>query len=155
VLLVGHRLLQQLKRRIDWEPAPAFWAPLSWIVTISLISLGWILFRASSLAKAGQMLSAVLSPSSYGTHFVSGSLYLLVLALALGYVVVLVVVDVLDRHPMEDQLPANHAGLGIVAFLARKRWFWVPPLYALALLLVLAVTLTQGPATSQLMYRAF
>ena len=155
VLLVGHRLLQQLKRRIDWEPAPAFWSPLSWIVTISLISLGWIFFRASSLAKAGQMLSAVLSPSSYGTHFVSGSLYLLVLALALGYVVVLVVVDVLDRHPMEDQLPANHAGLGIVAFLARKRWFWVPPLYALALLLVLAVTLTQGPATSQLMYRAF
>ena len=155
LLLVGHRLVQQLERRFDWDPQLAFWTPLSWIVTITLISLGWIFFRASSLAKAGQMLSAVLSPATYGNHLVSGSLYLLVLALGLGYMIVLVVIDVLDRYPAAADAHESNAGSGIMAFLARKRWFWVPPLYALTLLLVLAVTLTQGPATSQLMYRAF
>jgi alginate O-acetyltransferase complex protein AlgI len=155
LLLVGHRLVQQLERRFDWDPQLAFWTPLSWIVTITLISLGWIFFRASSLAKAGQMLSAVLSPATYGNHLVSGSLYLLVLALGLGYMIVLVVIDALDRYPAAADAHESNAGSGIMAFLARKRWFWVPPLYALTLLLVLAVTLTQGPATSQLMYRAF
>ena len=155
LLLVGHRLVQQLERRFDWDPQLAFWTPLSWIVTITLISLGWIFFRASSLAKAGQMLSAVLSPATYGNHLVSGSLYLLVLALGLGYMIVLVVIDALDRYPAAADAHESNAGSGILAFLARKRWFWVPPLYALTLLLVLAVTLTQGPATSQLMYRAF
>jgi alginate O-acetyltransferase complex protein AlgI len=155
LLLVGHRLVQQLERRFDWDPSPALWTPLSWFVTITLISLGWIFFRASSLAKAGQMLSAVLSPTTYGSHFVSGSLYLLILALGIGYVIVLVVVDALDRYPSESGANQAAARSGIMAFLARKRWFWVPPLYALALLLVLAITLTQGPATSQLMYRAF
>jgi hypothetical protein len=69
--------------------------------------------------------------------------------------IVLVVIDVLDRYPAAADAHESNAGSGIMAFLARKRWFWVPPLYALTLLLVLAVTLTQGPATSQLMYRAF
>jgi len=155
VLLVGHRLLQQFERRFDWDPSPALWTPLSWIVTITLISLGWIFFRANSLTKAGQMLAAALSPATYRVHFLSGSLYCLVLALGLGYVVVLLVIDALDRYSIGDEAPANKVGLGLMAFLAHKRWLWVPPLYALTLLLVLAVTLTQGPATSQLMYRAF
>jgi hypothetical protein len=101
------------------------------------------------------MLSAALSPTTYGTHFVSGSLYLLILALGLGYVMVLVMIDALDRYAVGSDAAESNALSGIMAFLARKRWFWVPPLYALTLLLVLAVTLTQGPATSQLMYRAF
>jgi hypothetical protein len=97
----------------------------------------------------------VLSPATYGSHFVSGSLYLLILALGLGYGIVLVVVDALDRYTVASDASESNAGSGVMAFLARKRWFWIPPLYALTLLLVLAITLTQGPATSQLMYRAF
>jgi alginate O-acetyltransferase complex protein AlgI len=155
ILLVVHRLVQQMERNFDWEPSPALWTPLSWIVTITLISLGWIFFRASSLAKAGQMLAAVLSPATYRTHLLSGSLYLLILSLGLGYVIVLMMIDALDRCSIRAEARATNAGLGIMAFLARKRWLWIPPLYALTLLLVLAVTLTQGPATSQLMYRAF
>ena len=154
-LLVGHRLLQQLERKFDWDPSPALWTPVSWIVTMALISLGWIFFRASSMAKAGEMLSAVLSPASYRSHSLSGSLYLLVLVLGLGYVMVLTVIDALDRYPIGVDTLENQTGSAIMAFLARKRWLWVPPLYALTLLLVLAVTLTQAPATSQFIYRAF
>ena len=63
----------------------ALWSTLSWIVTIALISLGWILLPCRfPVAKAAQMFTAVLSPRRYATHFVSGSLYLLVLLLELG-----------------------------------------------------------------------
>src|SRR5271157_864538 len=155
VLLVGHRLVQQLQRKFDWEPSAELWTPLSWIATTTLISLGWIFFRANSLTKASQMLSAVLSPASYLSHSVSGSLYLLVLALGLGYVIVLLGIEALDRYPVGPGATDDHAGSGIISLLARKRWLWIPPLYALTLLLVSAVTFTQVPATSQLMYRAF
>src|ERR1035438_9578754 len=109
VLLVGHRLLQQLLRKFDWNPSLALWTPLSWTVTIALISLGWIFFRASSLAKAGQMLSAVLTPPSYLSHSLSGSLYLMVAVLGIGYMLVLLMVDVLDRHATASEFNEGHA----------------------------------------------
>src|ERR1700729_382992 len=65
VLLVLHRQLQQLQRRPGWMPPAAVSTTLSWIVTIALISLGWIFFRANSLAEARQMLLAVGSISRY------------------------------------------------------------------------------------------
>src|SRR5271166_7111999 len=95
VLLVVHRLLQQLHRKPDGEPPAALWKPLSWTLTIALISLGWIFFRASSLAEAVQMLSAVITPASYLSHSVSGSLYFMVAVLGLGYLLVLLTVDAL------------------------------------------------------------
>jgi hypothetical protein len=67
---------------------------------------------------------------------------------------VLMMVDALNRYASSETLE-SHAASGVMVFLARKRWLWVPPLYALTLLLLLAVTLTQAPATSQFMYRAF
>jgi hypothetical protein len=42
-----------------------------------------------------------------------------------------------------------------VALIARWQWFWIPPLYALALLFLLIVTLTRGVSTAQLMYGNF
>ena len=155
VLLVLHRQVQQLQRKLDWAPPPRIWEALSWIATIALVSLGWIFFRANSLTKAGQMLSAVLSPASYRSHFLTGSLYLVVLVFAIGYALVLLVVDELNRYSAGPEAAASKSGGGMVALLARKRWFWVPTLYALVLLIVLFVTLTQGPSAAQLMYRSF
>jgi hypothetical protein len=39
--------------------------------------------------------------------------------------------------------------------MARSRWFWLPPLYALALIFLLIVTLTRGASTAQFMYNKF
>jgi hypothetical protein len=135
---------------LDWTPTTQVWTALSWIVTIALVSLGWIFFRANSLPQARQMLSAMGSISSYSSHFLTGSLYLLVLALAAGYTMVLLVADALERSSSqpEAQSPA-------ILAIARWRWFWLPPLYALALLFVLIITLTQGADTAQFMYRGF
>jgi hypothetical protein len=127
---------------------------LSWIATMALINLGWIFFRANSLPQARQMLTAVWSPASYLSHFVSGSLYLLVAALAVGYAVSLFLIAALDRSV---ELLTSEAGPnpGIVALMARWRWYWLPPLYALALLFLLIVTFTRGASTAQFMYNKF
>ncbi|HYM77689.1 MAG TPA: MBOAT family O-acyltransferase [Candidatus Dormibacteraeota bacterium] len=151
VLLVAHRLVQQVERKLNWHP-PALWTPLSWIATISLVSLGWIFFRADSWSQARQMLSALASPTSYASHFLSSSLYLLIVLMASGYALVLSVSAMLDRHSESAEAPCQS---GVAAVLARWRWFWIPPLYVLALLFVWMITLTQSGGVGQLMYRSF
>jgi len=155
VLLVLHRQVQQIQRKYDWTPPAVLWAPISWVTTIALISLGWVFFRANSLPQASQMLAAVLSPAGYFSHFLSSSLYLLVAALALGYAIVVLVIEALNRLSIEPTRPIAHSGSQIIARIADWRWFWIPPLYVLTLLLVLIVTHTQGANTAQFMYRAF
>jgi len=154
-LLVLHRQVQQFQRKFSWEPPAKLWTPLSWVATISLISLGWILFRASSLAQAGQMLSAVLSLESYPSHFLSLSLYFLVAVLAAGYAVVVRAGEVLDRYAGDAEARTGQLHSGTVALVARWRWFWIPSVYVLAMLFVLLVTHTQSGGAAQLMYRRF
>ena len=99
------------------------------------------------------MLAAILSPASYRVHFLTGSLYSLVLALAVGYAIVLFVIDKLNGYST-NQGDAD-APRGPMALLARWRWFWLPPIYALVLLFVLIVTLSRGTSTAQMMYGNF
>jgi alginate O-acetyltransferase complex protein AlgI len=153
VLLVMHRQFQQLQRKLDWEPPTVIWTPLSWFGTMSLISLGWIFFRATSLQQAVQMLSAVFSPASYPSSFLSTSLYLLVAALAAGYAAVLLVDEVLENYSLEAAPVSSRSA--IIAALARSRWYWIPPLYGLALFVLLIVTHTQDSGAAQFMYRGF
>ena len=155
VLLVLHRQLQQLQRRFEWKPPVGLWTPVCWIATMALINLGWILFRANSLPEAHQMLSAVLSPASYLLHFLSGSLYLLIAVLAVGYGIVLLVVAAVDRYAVEPEVSPTNSRPGPIALAVRWRWFWIPPLYAAALLFLLIVTFRRGPSTAQFMYRGF
>jgi alginate O-acetyltransferase complex protein AlgI len=153
VLLVLHRQVQQAKRVLDWDPPAIFWTPISWLATMALINLGWILFRANSTTTAREMLSAVASPAGYGSHVLSGSLYLLVASVAAGYGIVLFVIDALDRHSVDPQTSDQQSDL--VALAARWRWYWIPPLYAIALIFLLIVTLTHGASTAQFMYNKF
>jgi alginate O-acetyltransferase complex protein AlgI len=155
VLLVLHRQVQQVQRKFNREPPANLWTPISWVATTALINLGWILFRADSLREVRLMLSAVLSPASYVSHVLSGSLYLLVLTLAVGYAVVLWVIKTLNRHSVEPEPSSEASPPGLIAFMARWRWFWIPPLYVLGLLFLLGMTLTQGASTAQFMYRKF
>jgi D-alanyl-lipoteichoic acid acyltransferase DltB (MBOAT superfamily) len=148
VLLVLHRQIQAVQCKFEWDPPAMIWTPLSWIVTISFISLGWIFFRANTVSQAGQMLTAAISPSTYAMHFLSGSLHLLVAALALGYVITQQLSGALETQSTE-------ARAGLMPILARWRWYWLTPLYAVALIFVLIVTISRGTDTAQLMYRGF
>ena len=144
-----------VSRQVRLESSGGLWTPLSWFITISLISLGWILFRANSLPQALQMLSAVFSPASYLSRFLSGSLYLLVFALAAGYAAVLLASEMLDRYSAEPETARANSDSSILAGIARNRWYWIPPLYGLTLLLVSIVTHTQDAGAAQFMYRRF
>jgi alginate O-acetyltransferase complex protein AlgI len=154
VLLVLHRQIQQMERKFNWNPRAIFWTPLSWLVTMSLISLGWILFRANALPQAKHMFLSALSPGLYSTHFLNGSLYLLVLALAGGYAMVLLINDVFDNYSPEPVTDSGNLN-PIVSALARYRWYWIPPLYGLAFFVVFIVTHTQEAGAAQFMYRQF
>jgi len=144
-----------LQRRLNWEPPAAVWTPLSWMVTTTLVSFGWILFRANSLPQAQQMLSALVSPSSYGAHFLPLPLYLLVLVLALAYAAVLLVVAGLDR--CSERLGADARPRSeVITIIVRDRWVWLTPMYAFALLIVVwLVTRAQSAGASPFVYRSF
>ena len=150
VLLVLHRQAQLAEYKLNWNPPERIWSTLSWIVTIALISLGWILFRANSLSQAREMFTAVLSPATYSTHFLSSSLYFLVLLLAMGYAVVLVAADVMNRYASAEVGQSS-----ALATIVRHRWYWIPALYALAMFFVLMLTLNESGGAAQLMYRGF
>jgi alginate O-acetyltransferase complex protein AlgI len=150
ILLVLHRVVQQIERKTDREPPGLIWTPLSWAVTITLISFGWIFFRANTFAQARQMCAALSSPLSYSSHFLSGNLYFLVFGVAAAYAITLIVIDRLgtrSEKPSSDQ--------GMAAAFARWRWYWLPPLFILALVLLLIATLTQSASTAQFMYNKF
>ncbi|HEV2395353.1 MAG TPA: MBOAT family O-acyltransferase [Candidatus Sulfotelmatobacter sp.] len=152
VLLVVHRQIEALERKYDWTPPP-LWNPLSWIITMCAISLGWIFFRANSLAQAKEMLTSVFSASSYGSRYLSGSLYALVGTLAVGYALVSWITALLWHYEAKEETP--DASGRFTGWLARSRWYWVTPLYVLAMLFVLMVTLGQSDSAAQFMYRGF
>ena len=149
VLLVLHRNLQQLQRRWNWEPG-RFGTAIGWVVTMALVNLGWIVFRAKSLAQAEEMLRAVISPASYASHALSTTLYVLVASIALGYGLAIWIIGAVERQTEREDTRA-----GVVALVARWRWYWLPPLYGLALLLLLIVTFTRGASAAQFMYNKF
>ncbi len=154
LLLVLHRQVQQLQRKLDWEPPARLWTALSWIATMALINAGWIFFRANSLSQVRWMVTAVLS-GSYSSHSLSTSLYVLVAGLAVGYGIVLLVANALNRYYAEPEPVEGADRAKALALMARWRWYWIPPLYVLALVFLLGVTLTQRASSSQFMYINF
>ncbi len=155
LLLVLHRQVQRLERNVAWTEKLLASAPLSSIATISLVSLGWIFFRANSLAQAGRMWSAVVSPETYMSHQLTTSLYVLVAALAAAYAMISVIDQAFDRvlapsgSQFDDQQPRA------IPALVRWRWYWVTPLYVVALLVVSIVTATHAVGAAQLMYGVY
>ena len=158
-LLVAHRQVESLQRKYDWNPPQPLWNAVSWATTMILVNIGWIFFRARSLSQVKQMLSAVWTPASYSMHALSWSLYLLIFCIATVYALVFLVQNLLERqsklaaNEAESQTAVVASGFGQKIF--DLRWFWITPLYALALLFLLIVTLSQGTSTAQLMYGNF
>jgi len=160
VLLVLHRQIEGLERKYDWNPPQRLWTALSWTVTIALISLGWIFFRAHTLAQGAEMLAAVVSPATYVQHFLSASLYSLVLSVAAGYATVLWIADLLEPHPTETfgRTTASTKATQPSAFtqaLIQWRWFWLTPIYFVVLAFLLFLTLSHATSTAQLIYERF
>lgn len=125
LLLVGHRLLQQIQRRRQWKIPPTLLTPASWMATFALVSLGWIFFRSHDLSQAIAMLGAVFSPASYGRMALRPNLYILTLLIVVGY--------------FAYQLLAKFLN-GLQESLWSRRVFWLlsPVRYAVIIFLTIA-----------------
>ena len=163
LLLVLHRQWQGLQRKLNWNPRQAIVTPVSWLLTMLFISLGWILFRSHSLAQAKRMFAAVFS-AGYSSHFLSGSLYALVGAMAVGYGMTLLVARALAVDPRSRQTSPEienpeyvnpKTEFSLVSSLALYRYYWLAPLYGLSLLVVYLMTHAQEAGGAQFMYRQF
>jgi hypothetical protein len=75
--------------------------------------------------------------------------------LAVGYAIVVWVSGVIDGYTAEETAASAGGRSQMVALIARNRWFWIPPIYAVALLLVVVVTHVHGADAAQFMYRNF
>jgi alginate O-acetyltransferase complex protein AlgI len=155
ILLVLHRQWQALQRKLKWEPPAAIWTIISWTVTMTLISAGWIFFRTNSTAQAGQMFSAIFTPARYLDHVLPRSLYLLVGAIAVAYAVVLSVINSLDQYAGKLGMDPAVSRLEIVEVVVRERWVWVAPMWAAASLIVVTVMERQSGGANVFMYRFF
>ena len=117
---------------------------------LGLLAIGILLRTIDSGALRG---SAVLILA--GIILFSGSLYLLIVALAVGYAAVLLLNDALDRHAIASAGAPANSRPSLLAALARHRWYWLPPIYGLALIVLLIVTHGQDAGAAQFMYRRF
>ena len=153
LLLVAHRMGQQLSRRIPFKFPSPLGALFSWAATFMFICLGYIPFRANDVRQAMQMLGAVITPSSYG--FAHATLpwdfYLLVLVMVAGYFSYIGLVQLLllwkKRRESIARPPALDQPLGTWAALSRpilwsydeitaRKWWLLAPVLGLLLLLV-------------------
>jgi hypothetical protein len=153
-LLILHRQAQQVERNFDWQPSSNVWSVFSWMLTMALVNLGWIFFRAGSLVQAGQMLSALFSPAGYEHPLLPRSLYFLIAVVGLGYAATLIALDALDTYAERLQTSAN-AGPSVAAIALRDRWAWLAPIWACACVLVLTLVPHQSRAANVFMYRFF
>ncbi len=154
VLLILHRQVQQVERRFNWEPTARLWGLFSWVVTMSLVNLGWIFFRANSLEDAEKMFRVLLSPASYAAPALSQSLYLLVALIATAYALTLYLLEILEEFA--GRVAAEPARSSeVLAIALRERWIWLAPMWAMACVLVLTLIPHQSRAANVFLYRYF
>jgi alginate O-acetyltransferase complex protein AlgI len=168
LLLVAHRVGQQLTRRRALALPPQAAVPLAWATTFLLVSLGFVMFRANDLTQIWTMLTAIVSPRAYAHSVLPSSLYLLTLAMVAGYFTVVGVGRLVEswataykeRRDLDvtlDRAGAPAVAGALVAFLGARLWWWLAPaVVSVAVFAALAIYI-QGAAiaTTPFIYTLF
>jgi Family of unknown function (DUF5989) len=133
LLLVIHRLGQQIKQRLAVARSTPIGNLLSWAATFSMVSLGWIFFRANDLEHALLMLGSLRSAEAYGRLSLPPSSYLLIPSVILGYFSYETARSVLTRWGEDYHTDASLPAGGVVAvelvqLLRARVWWWFAPL---------------------------
>jgi alginate O-acetyltransferase complex protein AlgI len=156
VLLVLHRLWQEVRRRLGFEWTGFGFAFVSWIVTFMSVSAGWVLFRADSLRQAISLLqSLAFFGSLHRTSSLPRSLYVLVFASVLGYFAVLGMSKLLDGVGERETGRASRQAGSFWELLSRERWVWATPLALVIALYLRLLMQTQQTVAAPLLYRLF
>jgi alginate O-acetyltransferase complex protein AlgI len=173
LLLVTHRLGQQIKRQLPFAWPSFIGTCLSWGTTFSLVSLGWIFFRARDLDQAVIMLQTVFSLGSYGQLAQPTAFYILTLSVVIGYFVyeamksLFAFCEARYEKELEDnvQAPARMRfrgslaslmviALELVDFFGNRLWWWLTPMVLMSLVLV-GVIIPKISAVSPFIYTLF
>jgi alginate O-acetyltransferase complex protein AlgI len=175
LVLVMHRLGQQMKRQFSVRLPRYVGAFLSWVTTFALISVGFIFFRANDLTQAWTMLSAVLTPAAYWYFAMPRTFYMLTFTIAVGYFVVTAghslllswrarYREAMSEHsePSEGTWPVAVADFTLIIgtlfdFLTARLWWWLAPALSILAFLVGLVVYTRRSviAVTPFMYTLF
>src|SRR5438067_1978830 len=149
LVLVMHRLGQQMKRQFSVRLPRPLGAFLSWGTTFLLVAVGFIFFRAADLTQVWTMLSAVFTPAAYGRFAMPRNFYILTSTIAVGYFVVTAGHSLLlswraryseamstRREPAEGLWPVAVANFTFIIgalfdFFAARLWWWVAPVLSI------------------------
>jgi hypothetical protein len=134
LLLVMHRLGQQVKRQFSVTLPRYLGLFLAWVTTFSLVSLGWIFFRANDLNVAFSMFRSILSPKAYLHSAMPRNFYILTSAIVIGYFVyeagnsLLLSWRVRYRTAIGESTTNLPLKIGaLVDFFAERLWWWFAP----------------------------
>jgi len=175
LVLVMHRLGQQMKRQFSVRLPRYLGAFLSWGSTFALVAIGFIFFRANDLTQAWTMLRAVLTPAAYGYFAMPRSFYILTSAMVVGYFVVIAGHSLLLSWKAQYREAISEAGEPIAGkwpvpvtnftfiigalfdFFSGRLWWWfAPALSVLAFLVGLAIYTREAViAVSPFIYTLF
>ena len=151
LLLVAHRQWQEFRKRAGFEWRGAVPTFVSWALTFFAVCVGYVFFRADTVAQALAMLKAMASLGAYRHLTLDHSFYVMVILAAVGYFVVIGVSALLDRL---SEKATGRIGTFFGAF-ARERWVWIAPIVVI-LALYLSVIFQPGQAeTGPVMYALF
>jgi alginate O-acetyltransferase complex protein AlgI len=160
VLLVLHRLGQQLKRR--WIPSPAGNRPQwpAWLLTFCSISLGWIFFRANDFGQALTMLSTVFSYEAYGRLSLPASFYIVTPAVIAGYFAYhgleLLLAEWRSSYQQRPGLAGYRAlAVEVAELLPQRTAWWLTPLTAMLLVLIVIVATESASRVTSFIYTTF
>ena len=175
VVLVMHRLGQQMKRQFSVRLPRYVGAFLSWGTTFVLVAVGFIFFRANDLTQAWTMLSAVFTPAAYGRFAMPRTFYMLMSTMAIGYFVVTAGHALLlswraryreamreGRESAEGKWPVTVTNFPLMIgalfdFFTGRLWWWLAPALSIVALLVGLVMYTRNAviAVTPFMYALF
>jgi alginate O-acetyltransferase complex protein AlgI len=143
LVLVMHRLGQQLKRKHQLTVPRPLGAFLAWAATFLVVSLGWVFFRANSLTEALSMFGTAFNPAAYAHLGMPRNFYLIMLIVVAGYFAYEGVQSVLVswggayRAMSSGAWPVKGlAGLranagGLFNFFSDGLWWWFGPTVAI------------------------
>jgi alginate O-acetyltransferase complex protein AlgI len=124
VLLVAHRKIQEFRRGFSLRLSASLENFFSWAVTLALISLGWIFFRARSFHQAILMYKALLTPHNYLHPSLFPDYYLVTFLIIAGY---FIFVGIEDLFAWARRRPA----------LARAAWLLSPLYYSACIIAII------------------
>lgn len=173
MLLVSYRVGQRLGRGVPFAIPAHIGALLSWATTLLFVLLGFVVFRADSMAQALEMWRAVVRVDTYhiGLTVLSSEYYALVLLVAVGYAIleggrlvwrlwVTTGKETLRGHVAALPAVSGWATLGrtllvVEGSIASTRRWWAAPVLVLLLVMTSLTLLGESSTVAPFLYIAF